>query len=104
MNTMRWIAVIALMVLAVAVAPSTARAQANQGYWVTVAARVCDQYTDIFANKARNNVQESLKDLGPNTQYSGIYADWEVDPYLEDKFPQSRCRPLVGWKFRLGTG
>jgi hypothetical protein len=42
----------------------------NQGtdYFVTIAARVCDTYTDIFANGSRNNIQESLRDLGPGHQ------------------------------------
>jgi hypothetical protein len=38
-------------------------------HFVTFAARVCDTYTDISANRARNNIQESLKDLGPDTNY-----------------------------------
>jgi len=33
-------------------------------YFVTIAARTCDRYEDISANKARNNIQESLRDLG----------------------------------------
>jgi hypothetical protein len=38
-------------------------------HFVTFAARVCDTYTDISANRARNSIQESLKDLGPDTNY-----------------------------------
>jgi hypothetical protein len=33
--------------------------------FVTIAARQCPTYTDIRANRARNNIQESLRDLGP---------------------------------------
>ena len=71
---------------------------------MTITARVCDAYTDIDANKARNNIQESLKDLGPDTPYSGINASKNVNPEIESRPPQDKCRPLSGWKFRLGTG
>ncbi len=36
---------------------------------VTFAARVCPAYTDITANRARNDIQESLRDLGEDTPY-----------------------------------
>jgi hypothetical protein len=81
-----------------------AAAHAQTGYFVTIAARACDVYTDVYANKARNNIQESLRDLGPDTQYAGKYAAYNVQPSLEDLSPQSRCRPLSGWRFTLGTG
>ena len=42
-------------------------------YFVTIAARQCPTYEDITANRARNNIQESLKDLGPDTPYA---AGW----------------------------
>lgn len=79
-----------------------ALAAGESGYSVTFAARVCPDYGDIFANKARNNIVESLKDLGPNTQYgiSGVL----VNPAYEDEYPQTLCQPLPGWKFTLGTG
>lgn len=55
-----------LSVLAVVLGltPAVAMAQAPQ-LKVTFAARVCNDYTDIMANRARNNLQESLRDLGP---------------------------------------
>jgi hypothetical protein len=37
-------------------------------------ARSCALYTDIFANRARNDIQESLKDLGKDSPY--------VEPFL----------------------
>ena len=37
---------------------------------VTFAARVCPAYTDITANRARNDIQESLRDLGEDTPYT----------------------------------
>jgi uncharacterized repeat protein (TIGR01451 family) len=102
---MRWIGTVALAVLALAATPPReARGQANQGYYVTIAARGCDAYTDIFANKQRNNIMESLRNLGPDTPYTGANAGADVQPSIEDLSPQSKCRPLVGWKFRLGTG
>lgn len=36
---------------------------------VTVAARSCPSYTDITGNLARNDIQESLRDPGPNMPY-----------------------------------
>ena len=33
-------------------------------YFVTIAARQCPNYQSITANRARNNIQESLRDLG----------------------------------------
>ena len=85
--------------LALAARPAMAQ---GSGYFVTFAARVCPDYTDIFANKARNNIVESLKDLGPDTQYgtSGVL----VNPAYEDMPPQTLCQPLPGWQFTLGTG
>lgn len=84
-----------------AVAASPAMAQAS-GYFVTFAARYCPDYSDIFANKARNNIVESLKDLGPDTQYgtSGVL----VNPADENQYPQTLCQPLPGWRFTLGPG
>ena len=85
--------------LALAARPAMAQ---GSGYFVTFAARVCPDYSDIFANKARNNIVESLKDLGPDTQYgtSGVL----VNPAYEDMPPQTSCQPLPGWQFTLGTG
>ena len=65
---MRWaIRVLAMTIAAGAVAvPAHADAQE---LLVTYAARSCPSYTDVFANLARNNIQESLRDLGPDTPY-----------------------------------
>jgi hypothetical protein len=87
-------------------APTDARAQgapADTGYWVTIAARVCPSYTDISANKARNNIMESLRDLGPDTPYVDALASSLVDPTIE-QLSQPNCKALPGWRFRLGTG
>src|SRR5262245_38541519 len=69
-------------------------------YFVTIAARVCDSYTDITANKARNNIQESLRDLGPDTNYK---AGELVNP-VQEQAGQSKCRPLTGWTLQVGSG
>ena len=56
-----------------AVPPASAGA-ANSDVKVTIAARSCDAYTDIFGNRARNDIMESLRDLGPDTPYSSNQA------------------------------
>jgi hypothetical protein len=55
-----------------------------------------------FANKARNDILESLEDLGPDTQYDN--SGQLVNPTAEGIPPQNVCKPLVGWEFTLGTG
>lgn len=67
---------------------------------VTYVARVCDAYTDVAADKARNNLMESLRDLGADTPYSGsgvVDADAEAAA-------SPACAPLPGWRFTLGQG
>jgi uncharacterized repeat protein (TIGR01451 family) len=90
--------------LALAASPALAKGSGprGSGYYVTFAARACNAYTDIFANRARNDIVESLMDLGPDTQYgdSGVL----INPVYEDEYPQSLCQPLPGWQFTLGTG
>ncbi len=87
--------------LMVAVLPAVARAQGS-GYYVTFVARKCAAYTDIFANKARNDIQESLKDLGPDSPYNQTGS--LVTPAVEEQPPQDRCKPLPDWEFTLGRG
>jgi uncharacterized repeat protein (TIGR01451 family) len=96
--------ILATTLVCLAIVPAAHAQSGHTGYFVTIAARSCDAYTDIFANKSRNNIMESLRNLGPDTQYSGQYAASNVNPTLEALSPQDRCRPLVGWKFTLGTG
>jgi hypothetical protein len=91
----------AVMVVLTGVA-SVASASAASGYYVTFAARDCPTYADIYANKARNDIVESLEDLGPATQYGSSGA--LVGPDYEDLAPQTNCRPLPNWRFTLGTG
>ncbi|MCB0877941.1 MAG: hypothetical protein KDC46_03045, partial [Thermoleophilia bacterium] len=69
-------------------------------YKVTLAARSCPTYADVSANLARNDIQESLQDLGPDTAYSSGQA---IDPDIESA-NQPRCTPITGWEFRIGDG
>ena len=62
--------------------------------FVTIAARECDSYTDVRANLARNNIMESLRDLGADTLYE---SGEPIDPRTE-LVGQPACRPLVGWR------
>ena len=67
---------------------------------MTVVARECPAYTDITANRARNDIQESLRDLGANTPYRAGQA---IDPAIESD-NQPKCKPLSDWTFTMGTG
>ena len=93
-------AVLAAAVLAAVVAPTPASAADENPYTVTYAARVCDEYTDVTANLARNNIMESLRDLGADT----LYESGEAITVSKEDQGQPKCRPLVGWRFTLGTG
>jgi hypothetical protein len=75
--------------------------ETTKGFSVTLAARTCPTYTDIIANRSRNNIQESLEDLGPNTNYSSGQV---VNPIQEAAAPQDKCSPLTGWNFQWGSG
>src|SRR3954471_8153285 len=68
--------------------------------FVTIAARQCPTYGDIRANRARNNIQESLKDLGADTPYT---AGQPISPLSKDA-TQPNCTPITGCKFTLGRG
>lgn len=86
------------MVGALATAPP---ALATHERFVTIAARSCPSYGDITANRARNNIQESLRDLGPNTRYGTGAIPIFVDPVIEAQ-DQANCVPLENWVFTLG--
>ena len=70
------------------------------GLFVTIAARECSSYDDIMANRARNDFQESLRDLGKRSVYR-VYQP--VDPGVEAT-NNPNCSPLPGWRFTLGRG
>ena len=67
---------------------------------LTLVARVCPSYSDVTANLARNDIQESLADLGADTRYD---PGQPIDPTVEHTY-QPNCRPLPRWRFTLGTG
>jgi hypothetical protein len=95
----------ALLVLAIACAASHAPpAQAQQKRLVTIAARSCPSYADITANRARNNIMESLENLGPDTSYGVGGVPLIVDPAIEVRPPQDKCTAIENWEFTLGTG
>jgi hypothetical protein len=99
--------VVAASVAAPTVAPAhadTVKASPTStgGYEVTMVARWCGAYTDVFGNRARNDIMESLRDLGPDTPYSSFVS---VQPSVEDGLaPQSTCHPLSNWTFAFGNG
>ena len=80
-----------------------ASAPAQQTRQVTIAARSCPAFTDITANRARNNIQESLEDLGVDTPYGQDGRPLLVDAATEAEF-QPNCAPIANWRFTLGTG
>ena len=69
---------------------------------VTIAARYCDRYDQIFANRARNNIMESLRDLGPDSPYLANGVANIIRPQIEAQAPQDACHPLANWRFTLG--
>lgn len=88
---------------AATVAAADVSVNAAPTYSVTIAARTCADYPDIMANRARNNIMESLQDLGNNSNYTSGAA---VSPANETALSagQTNCTPLTGWDFKLGTG
>ena len=61
---------------------------------VTFVARTCPSYTDIAANRARNNIQESLQDLG---------ADTPTTPATRSARPSSRPSSRTARRCRTGA-
>ena len=67
---------------------------------MTFVARQCPTYLDITANVARNNIQESLPDLGANTADS---SGQPIAPSVE--MPnQLNCTRLANRQFTFGNG
>jgi hypothetical protein len=91
------------LVVGLAAAPAAQAAPVASdpvSYQVTFVARQCPTYADIMANRARNNIQESLRDLGKDTVYTNGSP---VRPEIEGP-NNPACTPLDDWQFRLGTG
>ncbi|MFF4343037.1 DUF5979 domain-containing protein [Kitasatospora sp. NPDC001540] len=82
-----------------AAAPEPVSRSAAPVHSITFAARQCDSYGQVMANLARNDIQESLQDLGKNTVYT---SGQPIDPAIEEA--NDDCRPLNGWKFDIGSG
>ena len=78
-------------------AGTTAHAATVNPYQVTFVARECPNYTDIMANLARNNIQESQQDLGPDSVYR---SGQPISPSLEAANDPD-CTPLDGWQFTV---
>jgi uncharacterized repeat protein (TIGR01451 family) len=91
----------ALLILSV---PGHARAAqpagGGTGLLVTLVARECATYQDVTANLARNNIMESLQDLGADTHYT---SGEPINPIKEAE-GQPDCKPIPGWQFTLGSG
>ncbi|MCQ4214150.1 prealbumin-like fold domain-containing protein [Streptomyces longispororuber] len=103
-------ALVALAVLAVLVGTAgrpggqaaAAAAAAQNPLSVTFVARSCPQYSDVMANKARNNIQESLRDLGPDSNYASNEAVSAAKEAAGTPLPP--CQALPGWTFSTGRG
>jgi uncharacterized repeat protein (TIGR01451 family) len=93
--------VLAALLAGLAVAAPGSAFGAGSGYFVTFVARSCPSYSDVYANKARNDIQESLNDLGPDSPYNSNSAAL-VSPVFEGRPPQTACSPLPNWQFTLG--
>lgn len=89
-------------VVAVIIMTATGTASAAGGYYVTFVARACPSYGDIYADGARNDSNQSLEDLEPNSRYDRSRA--LVTPRSEEMGLQLRCKPLRNWVFTLGRG
>ncbi|WP_420034327.1 hypothetical protein ACN2WE_18970 [Streptomyces sp. cg28] len=81
---------------------AAAVAAAQNPLSVTFVARKCPQYTDVMANKARNNIQESLRDLGPDSNYASGEAVSAAKEAAGTPLPP--CEPLPDWTFSTGSG
>ena len=86
-------------------ATSNTENHSTNPYRLTLVARECDNYSDISANRSRNNLQETLQDLGVDSTYSSTMSNNPVAPWRESN-PATQvdnCRPINDWTFTLGT-
>lgn len=93
-------AALALGAAALTLAPPATAQGTGTGFFVTLAARECPEYSDVMANLLRNDLQESLEDLGPDSTHG-----WgqPVGPGVESTISPN-CTPLEDWTFTLGDG
>ncbi len=100
----RRLAIALVLLLAVVGLPAVdlpeADAATPTGLQVTLVARSCPSYTAVTANRARNNIQESLRDLGADT----LYASGEPISVAKENAGQPTCTPIPNWAFTLGSG
>ena len=94
-----------------AAAPAAAAPTDPTNYKVTLVARYCNDtsgatttWPNVRANRARNNIQETLKNLGPNTNYANNMVP-PVNPDKEEEAiaGQAACNPLVGMPITFGS-
>ncbi|MEO6956712.1 MAG: hypothetical protein ABI137_08215 [Antricoccus sp.] len=86
--------------------PATQAVAADAPPTLTVVTLVCNDYQFIYANRSRNNIQETFKDLGPDSPYFSDAAP-RVNPHAEQASPQGapNCAPMpIPWNYTLGTG
>lgn len=81
--------------------------QSSEPLKLTLVARWCpdtpgsNSYENVRANRARNNIMESLKNLGPDSNYNDSMNP-PVGPDKEDAPPQDVCEPLLNFPITLG--
>ena len=80
--------------------PEPASSPAPIAFTVTLAARLCDSYAQVMANRVRGDAQESLARPGLDSVYR---PGQPVDPAVEAA-ASAACRPLPGWRFTFGDG
>lgn len=91
-------------VASVSAAPPAAAATGD--YKLTIVTRYCpdspgNAYLNVRANRARNNIMETLKNLGPDTNYTNNMNP-PVNPTKESAAPQDVCDPLTNFPVTLG--
>lgn len=91
----------------VSATPGKVATQATGDYKLTLVARYCpdspgNAYLNVRANRARNNIMQTLKDLGPDSNYNNSMNP-PVNPTNEDAAPQDVCSPMpAGFPVTVG--
>jgi hypothetical protein len=101
--TLSMVATVVVLPGAMAAASAAEESDSDSGYTLTLAARYCDQYTDVTANRNRNALQETFSPLGADSPYPGAFP---ISPASENLDPAQRdhCKALPNWTFTLGDG